>query len=88
MDGGGKGENKISHELAVTVIYSAGNEAAGARVQQEQMQEPGDGAARAQWLEGAVVLNPDSLPFLALPTATHPRKPASTLSKTTASTGV
>ena len=43
MDGGGKGENKISHELAVTVIYGTGNEEAGMRVQQEQMREPGTG---------------------------------------------
>lgn len=50
MHGGGKGENKISHELAVTVIYSAGNEEAGARVQQEQMQEPGMGLhERSGW---------------------------------------
>lgn len=35
MDGVGKAENKISHQLAVTVIYGAGNKEAGVRVQQE-----------------------------------------------------
>lgn len=39
MDGGGKGENKVSHELAVAVIYGAGIEEVGARVQQEQTRE-------------------------------------------------
>lgn len=35
MDGVGKAENKISHQLAVTVIYGTGNEEAGVRVRQE-----------------------------------------------------
>lgn len=51
-DGGGKGENKISHKLAVTVIDGTGNEETGTRVQQKQMWEPGMGLYKCHGWRG------------------------------------
>lgn len=62
-DGGGKGENKISHKLAVTVIDGTGSEEAKAAVRAR------NGAVQVPWLEGAAILNPDLLP----PTHTNPQ---------------